>query len=82
MSSIKEIAQITGVSVSTVSRVLNNPDYKCSKPELRDKIRYGTDPYSQMIKDVGTKMLTLSLERWKMKLRAPLTHRNLSPVTH
>lgn len=38
MSSIKEIAHITGVSISTVSRVLNNPDYKCSKPELRDKI--------------------------------------------
>ena len=27
-----------GVSISTVSRVLNNPEYKCQTPELRDKI--------------------------------------------
>lgn len=38
MASIKEIAQNVGVSVSTVSRVLNNPEYKCSDPELRDRI--------------------------------------------
>lgn len=36
--SIKEIAKRAGVSSSTVSRVLNNPNYKCSSPELRDKI--------------------------------------------
>lgn len=36
--SLKEIAQKVGVSTATVSRVLNNPSYKCSVPELRDKI--------------------------------------------
>ncbi len=36
--SIKQIADSVGVSVSTVSRVLNNPDYRCSSPQLRDKI--------------------------------------------
>lgn len=36
--SIKEIAEKVGVSVSTVSRVLSNPDYKCSSQELHDKI--------------------------------------------
>lgn len=36
--SIKDIADSVGVSASTVSRVLNNPDYRCSTPELRDKI--------------------------------------------
>lgn len=37
--SIKKIAERVGVSVSTVSRVLNNPDYKCSPPEVRERIR-------------------------------------------
>lgn len=36
--SIKKIAEMAGVSISTVSRVLNHPDYKCSSPELRDRI--------------------------------------------
>lgn len=36
--SIKKIAEKTGVSTATVSRVLNNPNYRCSSPELRDKI--------------------------------------------
>ena len=36
--SIKKIAEMTGVSCATVSRVLNNPDYKCSKEGQRDKI--------------------------------------------
>lgn len=36
--SIKKIAEIVGVSVSTVSRVLNNPNYKCSSKEIHDKI--------------------------------------------
>ena len=36
--SIKKIAEKAGVSPATVSRVLNNPNYKCSSAELRDKI--------------------------------------------
>ena len=36
--SIKKIAELAGVSPSTVSRVLNNPNYKCSSPGLREKI--------------------------------------------
>ncbi len=36
--SIKKIAEQVGVSPSTVSRVLGNPNYHCSSEELRDKI--------------------------------------------
>ncbi len=36
--SIKKIAQMTGVSPATVSRVLNNPAYKCSSEQMREKI--------------------------------------------
>ena len=36
--SIKKIAEEAGVSIATVSRVLNNPNYKCSSPKVRDKI--------------------------------------------
>ena len=36
--SIKKIAEKVGVSPATVSRVLNNPNYKCSSPKMRDKI--------------------------------------------
>ena len=36
--SIKKIAQKVGVSPATVSRVLNNPSYRCSTAGLRDKI--------------------------------------------
>lgn len=36
--SLKKIAQLTNTSVSTVSRVLNNPGYRCQNKELADKI--------------------------------------------
>ena len=36
--SLKEIAHRAGTSVSTVSRVLNQPDYKCKNPELKARI--------------------------------------------
>ena len=36
--SIKKIAQMTGASVATVSRVLNQPEYHCRKEGLREKI--------------------------------------------
>lgn len=36
--SIKRIAEKVGVSPATVSRVLNNPNYRCAIPGLRDEI--------------------------------------------
>ena len=36
--SLKAIADMAGVSVSTVSRVLNNPDYRCKDIKVRDRI--------------------------------------------
>ncbi len=36
--SIKKIATMVGVSPATVSRILNNPDYRCSKQGLRDRV--------------------------------------------
>lgn len=36
--SLKEIAQLTGASIATVSRVLNNPSYVCNDPSLAQKI--------------------------------------------
>jgi Transcriptional regulators len=36
--SITKIAEITGTSPATVTRVLNNPSYTCAVPGLCDKI--------------------------------------------
>lgn len=36
--SIKKIAEKAGTSPATVSRVLNNPGYRCSEPGLRERI--------------------------------------------
>lgn len=36
--SIKKVAEKVGVSPSTVSRVLNNPNYRCSSEKLKEKI--------------------------------------------
>lgn len=37
--SLKKIAQMTGASIATVSRVLNNPDYQCKDQDLTQRIR-------------------------------------------
>lgn len=36
--SIKQIAEMAGVSMSTAARVLRNPEYKCSSEEVRQRI--------------------------------------------
>ena len=36
--SIKKIAKMTGASISTVSRVLNDPQYRCRDASMREKI--------------------------------------------
>lgn len=36
--SLKEIARMTGVSVSTVGRILNDPTRKCQNDEIRQKV--------------------------------------------
>lgn len=36
--SIKRIAELSGSSPATVSRILSNPNYKCSTPGLREKV--------------------------------------------
>ena len=36
--SLKEIAQMTGVSVSTVGRILNDPKHKCSSEDIRRRV--------------------------------------------
>lgn len=35
---LKDIARIAGVSVSTASRVLNDPDYRCREPGVRERV--------------------------------------------
>lgn len=37
--SLKKISQLTGASVATVSRVLNNPWYQCQDKEMTERIR-------------------------------------------
>ena len=60
--SLKEIARIAGTSVSTVSRVLNQPDYKFKNPELESRIwaaaqeiRYTPNTAAQTLKS-GTSL--------------------------
>lgn len=38
MTTIREVAERAGVSASTVSRVLNDPNYRCAEPGVREKI--------------------------------------------
>ena len=37
--SLKKISELTGASVATVSRVLNNPQYQCQDREMTERIR-------------------------------------------
>ncbi len=55
--SLKQIAELTGASLSTVSRVLNHPDYVGNNPELAEKIwetarklKYVPNSYAQCLR--------------------------------
>ena len=37
--SLKRISELTGASVATVSRVLNNPSYECQDRQMAERIR-------------------------------------------
>lgn len=57
---LKEIAALTGVSVSTVSRVINGQDPKCASPEVHNKIwaavrnfGYSPNPFAKNLKRNG-----------------------------
>lgn len=36
--SLKKISELTGASIATISRVLNNPGYQCQNPAMTEKI--------------------------------------------
>lgn len=36
--SVKQIAKMAGTSPATVSRILNNPDYHCTDPSVRERV--------------------------------------------
>ena len=56
--SLKKIAQMTGTSVATVSRVLNNPDYQCQDRELAGRIRQ-TARELRYVPDVNARQLKM-----------------------
>lgn len=56
--SIKEIAKRAQVSPATVSRVLNNPDYKCSSPEIRERIRRAAIELNYVPNEAARKLKT------------------------
>lgn len=66
MSTIKKIAELSGVSQSTVSRVLNNPNYHCSSPEKRDRI-WKTAMELQYVPNEAAKNLKMGKKEKKEK---------------
>ncbi|MCI9613327.1 MAG: LacI family transcriptional regulator [Eubacterium sp.] len=57
--SLKKIAQMTGASVATVSRVLNNPDYQCKDQDLTKRIRKAARELSY-VPDQNARQLKMS----------------------
>lgn len=70
MASIKEIAKLTGVSIATVSKIVNNKADDISQ-ETIDRVlkvvkQYNYTPYGLSRKDTNTKTLTIGLLLKKM----------------
>ncbi len=59
---LKEIAKLTGTSVSTVSRVLNHPEHRCNNSELAQKI-WETAAEHHYIPNSTARNLRLGLSR-------------------
>jgi len=59
--SLKKIAELTGASVATVSRVLNNPEYQCQNKELTERIRQ-TARELQYVPNSNARQLKLGVE--------------------
>lgn len=56
--SLKKIAELTGASVSTVSRVLNQPNYHSKDSELADRIRKAAHELEYVPNDSARKLKT------------------------
>lgn len=64
MSSLKDVSELTGVSMMTVSRVLNNPESVKEKTRIRvleaiDKLKYVPDQSAQKMRNRGSKTKTI-----------------------
>lgn len=60
--SIKKVAEIEGVSVSTASRVLSDPDHRCSSEEVRQRILQAARELDYVPNEAAR-----SLKKWKSR---------------
>ncbi len=68
--SLKEIARLAGTSVSTVSRVLNQSDYKCKNPDLEARI-WSVAQELHYVPNTAAQTLKAGMKQTEMKT-APL----------
>ena len=79
--SIKKIAEKAGVSYSTVSRVLSNPEYKCSDESVRERILSAARELNYIPNEAAKNLkLGISKEQTPYKITILIT-RTESPVT-